>query len=262
MLTRSNAGPIVDLAGTVDATFENLTLSGATGSSGDGTAIRCSTAGGTPLVTVIGSTIQLNAGAGIFSQGCPIVALSSTFTKNGGPGAEIIDANATLDRCLISENASGLVLDSGVFTVTNNFIVRNYRAAGPTYGISMYSSSAGNRVEFNTIADNADGDNSPASAGFECGLQGMSGTFPNNIIVRNKMFQTSGSTCSYPSSIIQSDVTGLSFRSPDAAPYDYHLQAASIAIDAATASTLDHDFDGEARPNGAGRDVGADEYHP
>jgi hypothetical protein len=41
---------------------------------------------------------------------------------------------------------------------------------------------------------------------------------------------------------------------------DYHITAGSVAIDAADPITsTDHDYDGEARPKGAARDVGADE---
>ena len=44
---------------------------------------------------------------------------------------------------------------------------------------------------------------------------------------------------------------------------DFHLQAGSPAIDAAdTAATETSDFDSTARPQGAGRDMGAFEYKP
>jgi hypothetical protein len=81
---------------------------------------------------------------------------------------------------------------------------------------------------------------------------------PNNIIVRNTR-QTSG-TCSFPNSIvIDANIAPLMFVSPDAEPFDYHLQAGSMAIDAATITTVTHDFDGDPRPSNEA-DVGADEF--
>ncbi|MEO6776304.1 MAG: choice-of-anchor Q domain-containing protein, partial [Kofleriaceae bacterium] len=50
-----------------------------------------------------------------------------------------------------------------------------------------------------------------------------------------------------------------------AATRDYHLTATSPAVDAASPSTgftTTHDFDGIARPQGAGFDLGALERHP
>jgi hypothetical protein len=59
--------------------------------------------------------------------------------------------------------------------------------------------------------------------------------------------------------VLGADPSSAHFVSPDVQPYDYHLGAGSVAIDAATMATLDHDFDGEPRPKGAARDIGADE---
>jgi hypothetical protein len=42
---------------------------------------------------------------------------------------------------------------------------------------------------------------------------------------------------------------------------DYHIGDSSSAIDLATAGAPSHDIDGEARPNGADSDSGADEYY-
>jgi hypothetical protein len=54
-------------------------------------------------------------------------------------------------------------------------------------------------------------------------------------------------------------VSALHFVRPDASPFDYHITSGSVAIDHATSSNVNHDFDGDTRPKGAGRDTGVDE---
>ena len=83
---------------------------------------------------------------------------------------------------------------------------------------------------------------------------------PNNIIARNGSANIAGSGCTATSSLtLGTDVTALMFKSPDSAPYDYHILHGSSAIDQATASTIDHDYDGDHRPMGSASDIGADE---
>jgi hypothetical protein len=65
------------------------------------------------------------------------------------------------------------------------------------------------------------------------------------------------------SSTVAMDSIALKFKNDTVAPYDYHLQNGSVAIDAATTSTpITIDVDGDVRPQGAGKDQGADEYKP
>ncbi|GAB4578741.1 MAG: hypothetical protein Fur0022_14770 [Anaerolineales bacterium] len=52
------------------------------------------------------------------------------------------------------------------------------------------------------------------------------------------------------------------FVSPGNPHQNYHLRLDSAAKDQATTSALGIDFEGDARPYGASRDLGADEYHP
>lgn len=52
-----------------------------------------------------------------------------------------------------------------------------------------------------------------------------------------------------------------SFVSPGAPSYNYHILAASPAIDKAVGSTTSNDIDLQSRPNGVYPDIGADEYY-
>lgn len=63
---------------------------------------------------------------------------------------------------------------------------------------------------------------------------------------------------------LSATLTALSagFVAPGAPSYDYHILGTSPAIDQAVASGVTDDVDGEARPQGAASDIGADEHAP
>ncbi|NVB85128.1 MAG: hypothetical protein HOV81_42575 [Kofleriaceae bacterium] len=237
-------------------TFEHLEISGATGTTPIGNGIECGDAPvGARVVHLIDMLLANNSGNNLYSRGCTISAVRSEFRNAGFAGVATQDTTGTFDGCSVHDNqGGGIGFDGGLYTLTNSFVYRNTGGAG----INLFASTTGSRLEFNTVIDNSGG-----FGGLECNGGSVPSTLPNNIVARNTPRNTYGNTCTFPSSLlVDSDISQLHFKSPDAAPYDYHLTAGSIAIDAATLSTVDHDFDGQARPNGAGRDVGADEYVP
>lgn len=253
VITNVAAGPIFSISVSSDVTFDNLQLFGAKNGSPSappyGYAVDCNDdiSKGLRVVHLVGDLISQNASHGVLGQHCAVFATRSTFSDNGGSGVIITDGGGAFDRCTFSGNAQeGINLDGGLYSVTNSFIYRNMT------GIEIYPSQPGNVVAFNTIVDN--------STGFNCIGDGTSsGSFPDNIIARSTLDALVGTSCTFPSSIIMADAAALRFTHPDASPFDYHLTTGSLAIDHATSSMVDHDFDGDARPKGSGRDIGADE---
>jgi hypothetical protein len=180
-------------------------------------------------------------------------------------GCGKIGINATekflaVSRSNIEGNGAGIVMAANKvdFVITNNFIVRN----GPDGGAVLSALVPTNRFEFNTIADNTSA-TATRGAGITCPVSlTESYTLPNSLFIANTGGggQVFGS-CTMTGSAMAGDNTPYAFKSAMTAPYDYHLMATSIAIDAAmTPTVLADDVDGELRPQGANRDLGADEY--
>jgi hypothetical protein len=247
-ITLSTTGSIISVAPATELTLDNLRLRGANGiNSNVGSGLFCiNNPSGTRRVHLVDFESTQNQYNGVYLQQCTLTALRSSFVNNGFDGVAMTDSDGTFDQCLASGNSyDGFRFDQGLYTLHNNFSFRN-----GAVGIEL-SADAGSQAEFNTVVDNAGG-------GLLCAQTANSA--PNNIAVRNGANNASG--CTFPSSIISANVTGLNFKSPDAMPYDYHLTAGSLAIDMALVSGVAVDYDGDARPQGAGRDVGADEFKP
>ena len=251
ILDRLDDGPIIIAQAAVDLHLERFELSGATGGISapqlTGYGLYCKATAGAPKVSLRNMVVRGNF-RGVNSVNCTVSIVKSTFTGMD-LGIELRDSMGIVDSNTFL--AAPVTLDAGVFTFRNNFVARSLGS-----GVEFYSSSTGNVFEFNTIVDN--GLMYDPSYGVSCQLT-TPASFPNNIIARNRA-STSGTSCTYPGSIIvDTDISALKFTQPNVPPYDYHLMPGSMAIDLAAASTLDHDIDGDARPKGAGRDVGADE---
>ena len=245
-LDRDGDGAVLEVkSANADVRIYDLEITGATGISG-GDGIDLTPNGGTPKLALVRVKVDANQGLGVAATGGSLTVTQSTIATNQGGGISVSGSGATFD-------------------IRNNFIYRNGdQDAGTFGGLNLGIAVAGsNRFEFNTIVDNRAAIN---SGGVVCNV----GTFmgPNNIIARNSLAgsttaasaQTSGA-CTYPTSTIANVTTGLAFSSADAQPYNYHLTSGSTAIDhGTTATTTTIDFDGDARPQGAADDQGADEY--
>ena len=125
-----------------------------------------------------------------------------------------------------------------------------------TNAVDQATRELGNRFDFNTVVDNV-------LVGVTCGGDEETQLeLGNNIIARNGTNIGGPERCRTTTSVVSPTIAEFRFNRPDVAPYDYHLTANSAAIDQATGGTVTADIDGDARPQGAARDLGADEFVP
>ena len=287
-LTSTQNGLILEVKGSSKVAIYDLLISGASGPSGFGISLPAGNAatldlhhatlsnnnasgisatGGT--LTLSQSTISGNPGGGISATGSTLLTVSqSNISNNTGGGISTAGGVLTISRSTINGNAGGGIStsSSAKFNITNTFVFRNGNKTTSTFGgLNLQFVGTGNRLEFNTIVDN---DANTNSGGIFCNVPTFSA--PNNIVAHNSLngsatdpnAQTFGS-CTYPTSKIQMDLTGLAFEHPDSAPFSYKLTTGSSAVDMATTpSDIDVDNEGDHRPQGAQKDIGADELKP
>ena len=248
-ITPSPSGPIFTVGLNAHLHVSHLVLSGATNTtstSNDGTAILCPNDNTARTLELDDVVVTSNAYNGVDANTCSVTATHSAFTHNLN-GVYVKDNAATIDACDFSRNGiDGLNFDGTIALVVNSFFTDNGRN-----GATISSGDTGGHIQFSTAAYNryAFSVGIPATATFD---------LTNNLMAANVTggIQCTGGACPSGGSItLGADVTTAHFKSSA----DFHITAGSVAIDAASGSTLDHDFDGDARPLGVGRDVGADE---
>jgi hypothetical protein len=257
---------VVKSAGANVSIFD-LELTGQTGLTDS--AIELQPNGGAPQLTLTRVTVDGNQGGGISASGGTLSISRSTISGNAGGGIAASGGTLSISRSTISGNAGGGITVAGAgarFDITNSFITRNGNpSTSDVGGVSLSTSTTGNRFEFNTVVDNGIRNNPLSAGGVVCSVTAF--TAPNNVIARNFVNNDPGQAnsntiglCTYPTSAIATTVNALQFVSADNTPFDYHLMAGSTAIDQATTpTTVTNDFDGDTRPQGPAPDQGADE---
>jgi len=259
-LTRTGTGTILEIVGSkgTEVAISDLEITG-----------------GLATHTTDSAVFVSNAGDGA-------VKLSLTRVKiddNQGMGIDVTAGSLTLSRCVIARNkGGGLAIVGAEFDITNSMIVDNGSdgtMGSLVGGARLALLNTGNRrFDFNTVASNKAG---VQVAGVQC-MSVPQVTFSSNIVFDNQgsgqVFSTGNCSWSY-SDIGTSTPGGVGvvpgtmnvavdpeFMSPPQG--DYRLQPTSQVKDAADPSTtadpdIDVDIEGDRRPQGAARDMGADE---
>jgi uncharacterized repeat protein (TIGR01451 family) len=231
--------------------------------------------------TIVGNTAD--NGAGLYLDNCDAALSRNQISGNvaslAGGGMYLQESNATLNSTTIIANTAiwyggGLYLTSSAAELTNN-VVADSEANIAGSGIYITASSSPQFLH-NTIARSTGGDGSGVhvtgdssvallntilvshtvginvAAGSAATLQASlwgSGTWANGTDWAGQGIIATGTVNirDYPV-----------FVDPDTG--DYHIGADSAAVDTGVNAGVAIDIDGEARPAGAGYDIGADEY--
>jgi hypothetical protein len=254
--------------GGISATGGTLTSSQSTISGNTGNGI--SATGGTTL-TISQGTVSGSTGNGISATGATLAISRSTISGSTGSGISATGGTLTISQSTIRGNTGGGLSISGAqFDITNNFIVQNGSPLSLVGGIDFpqIASTGTHRLDFNTITANSG--NASVNSGINCSTVVVPVVFNSNIIFGNTVTgggkQLGGSAmCSAAYSDVGDTVAGTGNINVDpmfanAAQNNFHLMPTSPAKDVADpAATLAEDVDGDARPQGARRDMGADE---
>ena len=263
---------------------DNAVISNSTG--GDGGGLYLSYSDNATLSSNIfdGNTAGAHGG-GLYLYGSAVLSsntiISNTANKRGG-GLCLYSGNATLSGNTVASNTAnewggGLFIYGASPTLVNNIIADNRANIA---GSGLYIWTASPRLQHTTIARNSGGDASGVHVSHVTGSSTV--VLDNTILVSHTVgiTVTAGDSASLEATLWGSGawanttdwggdgtiLTGTvniwgdpAFVDPDGG--DYHIGPDSAAIDAGVDVGVTTDIDGEARPNGPGYDIGADEFY-
>ncbi|NIO71782.1 MAG: DUF11 domain-containing protein, partial [Anaerolineae bacterium] len=278
--TASSGGGLYLDAGA--ATLSGNTVTSNTADSGGGLYLDASAA------TLSSNTVTSNtadSGGGLYLEWSNATLSGNTVTSNtadSGGGLYLDDSAATLSGNTVTSNTAdsggGLYLNGSAATLTNNVVADNQ---ANTAGSGLYMWASSPRLLHTTIARNSGGDGSGVVVDATQSVGYQTAALTNTILVSHTVgiTVTAGNMATLERTLWGSGAwanladtggagiiyTGTynytgdpAFVDPDGG--NYHIGAASAAIDEGMDAGVTVDIDGESRPVGTDPDLGADEF--
>ena len=162
-------GPIITVNAEKGVTILGATIEGAAGdgvgSDGSGHGIQCMTGS---VLTIQDTTIKISRLSAISANSCTVTITHSYIQDNtattSAPGITSTNGTLTVSRSRFSNNKGGAIsATTGHFLIVGNAFQSNGDLNGTLAGISVTSSDAENRLEFNTFFGNKSGGSSPSA---------------------------------------------------------------------------------------------------
>jgi parallel beta-helix repeat protein len=169
-----------------------------------------------------------------------------------------------------ADRGGGIDLESGTPTLVNNVVADNQATV---YGAGLYITRSSARLLHTTVARNTGGDGSGIHVTNKGPGEYSTVVMTNTIIVDHEIgiTVTVDNTATLNATLWHANVTPRGGNvihtndyngDPAFAPDGYHIGVDSLALDrgVAPAGGVTTDIDGDSRPQGAGYDLGADEF--
>jgi hypothetical protein len=260
------------------ATLNDNIIHGNTTIAGWGGGIDLNTSNATLNRNIIFNNMGDYVGGGISIDSSQATLTSNRIysnTSDYGGGAHIYHCSSVLlNGNIITGNAAwyggGVYVDSESPTLVNTVIADNHATE---YGAGIYIRHAAPRLLHTTIARNhGAGDGDGSAIYVTDNLADFSTVAMTNTIIADHTIgitMTAGNTVTLDATLWHANTTpwsGNVFHThdyngdPAFALDGYHILTGSMALDRGVAAGVTNDVDGQTRPQGAGYDLGADEF--